>query len=58
MWRYGQVCAHSRVMPAGATHLARAAHTGVDLFLTNDRELPDLVIPGIHFIAGLDVNLF
>jgi uncharacterized protein len=56
--RYGQIRGNSRVAPADAIHLACAANAGVDLFLTNDRELRDLVIPGIHFIAGLDVNLF
>ena len=56
--RYGQIRGSSRVTPADAIHLASAGHAGVDLFLTNDRELRDLVIPGIHFIAGLDVNLF
>lgn len=56
--RYGQIRGSSRVTPADAIHLASAAHAGVDLFLTNDRELHNLVIPGIHFIAGLDVNLF
>ncbi|MGB7762481.1 MAG: PIN domain-containing protein [Bryobacteraceae bacterium] len=56
--RYGQIRGGSRVSPADAIHLASAAHAGVDLFLTNDRELRNLVIPGIHFIAGLDVNLF
>jgi len=38
--------------------LASAAEAGVDLFLTNDRQLPGLVIPGIQFIAGMGVNLF
>ncbi len=56
--RYGQIRGNSRVTPADAIHLASAGHAGVDLFLTNDRELPGLVIPGIHFIAGLNVNLF
>ena len=56
--RYGQIRGSSRVSPADAIHLASAAHAGVDLFLTDDRELRSLVIPGIHFIAGLDVNLF
>jgi predicted nucleic acid-binding protein len=56
--RYGQIRGSTRVTPADAIHLASAGHAGVDLFLTNDRELRDLVIPGIHFIAGLDVNLF
>ncbi len=41
-----------------ALHLATAAHAGVDLFLTNDRRLNKLAIPGIQFIAGLDTDLF
>jgi len=56
--RYGRIRGAFRVTPADAIHLASASQAGVDLFLTNDRELSDLVIPGIHFIAGLDVSLF
>jgi len=56
--RYAQIRAKHRVAPADAIHLATAAQAGVDLFLTNDRRLSNLVIPGIDFIAGLDVNLF
>ena len=46
------------VSPADAIHLACAAEAKVDLFLTNDTLLIGKVIPGIQFIAGLDVNLF
>ena len=56
--RYARIRANNRVSPADAIHLACAAQAGVNLFLTNDRDLPKLVIPGIDFIAGLDVNLF
>jgi predicted nucleic acid-binding protein len=56
--RYARIRANNRVAPADAIHLASAAQSGVNLFLTNDRKLPKLVIPGIDFIAGLDVNLF
>src|SRR5947209_2324808 len=56
--RYAQIRARNRVSPADAIHLASAAAAGVDLFLTNDRRLAKLVIDGIDFIAGLDVNLF
>ena len=56
--RYAQIRGGCRLSPADAIHLASAAHAGVDLFFTNDRKLTDLIIPGIHFIAGLDVNLF
>lgn len=56
--RYAQIRAANRVSPADAIHLACAAVAGVNLFLTNDHKLSKLVIPGIDFIAGLDVNLF
>ena len=56
--RYAQIRAKTRVDSPDAIHLASAAGAGVDLFLTNDRALTKLVIPGIDFIAGLDVNLF
>ncbi|HEY7838794.1 MAG TPA: hypothetical protein VIC54_09360 [Terriglobales bacterium] len=41
-----------------ALHLAIAATAGVNLFLTNDRRLHRLKVPGIDFIAGLDTNLY
>ena len=56
--RYGRIRGTTRVSPADAIHLACAAQSGVDLFLTNDQRVRDLVIDGIHFIAGMDVNLF
>ena len=46
------------VKPLDALHLAVAATAGVDLFLTNDRRLHRLAIPGISFIATLDTELF
>jgi uncharacterized protein len=55
---YARIRAGQRVSPADAIHLASAANAGVDLFLTNDHRLRSLVIPGINFIAGMDVNLF
>ena len=55
---YARIRAGNRVSPADAIHLASAATVGVDLFLTNDHRLQSLAIPGIHFIAGMDVNLF
>jgi uncharacterized protein len=56
--RCAQIRAQHGVSMADAIHLACAAHAGVDLFLTNDAVLPGKVIPGIHFIARLDTNLF
>lgn len=41
-----------------ACNLASAAEAKVDLFLTNDRKLVGKMIPGIQFIAGLDVSLY
>jgi predicted nucleic acid-binding protein len=55
---YARIRANHPVSPADSIHLASAAHAGVDLFLTNDHRLQSLAIPGIHFIAGMDVNLF
>jgi len=55
---YAAIRGKHRVSPADAIHLASAAQAGVDLFLTNDRRLQPLAIPGIDFIAGMDVNLF
>jgi uncharacterized protein len=40
--------------PPDAIHLATAAAAETDLFLTNDKQLLRLQIPGIKFIAGLD----
>ena len=55
---FARIRASHRVSPADAIHLASAANAGVDLFLTNDHRLQPLAIPGIHFIAGIDVSLF
>lgn len=56
--RYASIRALHSVSPADAIQLAAAGQARVDLFLTNDRPLVGKVIPGIQFIAGLDVNLF
>jgi uncharacterized protein len=55
--RYAQIRAGYPVSPADAIHLASAAEAGVDLFVSNDKDLHSLVIPGISFIAGLDLKL-
>ena len=55
---YSIIRAQHGVSPADAIHLACAAEARVDLFLTNDAKLVAKVIPGIQFIAGLDVNLY
>jgi predicted nucleic acid-binding protein len=56
--RYAQIRARNAVTPADSIHLASAAEAGVQLFITNDRQLAKLNIDQIDFIAGLDVNLY
>lgn len=41
-----------------ALHLAIAASSGVDLFLTNDRRLHRVVMPDLPFIASLETDIF
>ena len=53
-WRYASLRATHRIRNADAIQLACAAHFGVDLFITNDKELHRLNIPGIGFIAPLE----
>ena len=55
---YARIRANNKVAPADAIHLASAAAAGVDLFLTNDRSLQRIIVPGIQFVAGMDVDLF
>lgn len=52
--RYSIIRAETRVSQADGIHLASAAATGVDLFITNDVKLRKLEIPGIRFFADLD----
>jgi predicted nucleic acid-binding protein len=53
-WRYATLRATHALRNADAIQLACAAHFGVDLFITNDKELHKLNVPGIGFIAPLD----
>ena len=55
---FARLRATAHVSAADAIHLACAASSGVDLFLTNDAGLHKLRVPGIQFIAGLNVNVF
>jgi len=54
---YARIRGSTNVASPDAIHLACAAVAGTDLFLTNDRNLVGKVIPGIQFIAGLDLNI-
>ena len=53
-WRFASLRATHSLRSADAVQLACAAHSGVDLFLTNDQRLHSLNIPGIGFITPLD----
>lgn len=55
---FARLRATTNVSPADAIHLACAASSGVDLFITHDKTLHKLRVNGIQFIAGLDVNVF
>jgi uncharacterized protein len=54
---YAEIRAQHGVSSADVIHLACAASAGIDLFLTNDKNLVGKIIPGIQFIAGLDTNI-
>jgi predicted nucleic acid-binding protein len=55
---YADIRANFPVKTPDAIHLATAAEIRADLFLTNDKQLHRLTIPGISFIAGLDGTIF
>lgn len=55
---FASIRAKGGISPPDAIHLATAAEARTDLFLTNDKYLHGLTIPGIHFITGLDGKLF
>lgn len=55
---YGAVRAQANISAQDAIHIATASHKGVDLFITNDKKLQKLSVPGIRFIAGLDGRLW
>ena len=43
-----------KIKTADSIHLASAGAAGVDLFLTGDKDLTKLHVPGIHFIADFN----
>lgn len=55
---FARIRARLPVSAADAIQLACAAEARVDLFLTHDRGLANKHVPGIQFVANLDVNLF
>ena len=55
---YSQIRATTKITTPDAIHLACAAAEGVDVFITNDTNLPKLIVPGIGKIVGLGTNTF
>lgn len=51
---FAQLRAKKKVKIADSIHLACAASGGIDLFLTGDKELVRLDVPGIQFIADFN----
>jgi uncharacterized protein len=52
--QYAQIRGTTAVTPPDAIHLASAAQSGTDLFLTNDKRLVGKSVPGIQFIASIE----
>jgi predicted nucleic acid-binding protein len=55
---YARIRGSQGVNSSDAIHLAAAAQSGTDLFLTNDKRLLGKFVPGIQFIAALDTQFF
>jgi uncharacterized protein len=54
---FGRIRARHGTSAPDSIHLACASMASVDLFLTGDRKLTRLHIPGIRFITGLETGL-
>jgi predicted nucleic acid-binding protein len=51
---YAELRATSLIKSPDAIQLSCAAAAGVELFVTNDKSLQRLRVPGIHFVTSLD----
>lgn len=56
--QYSSIRSQHSIAPPDAIHLACAATEGIDVFITNDKNLMGKPVAGIQFIVGLDTNLF
>jgi uncharacterized protein len=54
---FSQLRAKEKLHIADSIHLACAASAGIDLFLTGDKKLPKLDVPGIQFIADFTLPI-
>ena len=52
--RYAAIRMDNSIKAPDAIQLAVAASAECDLFVTNDDRLSKKIVPGIHFISGLD----
>jgi predicted nucleic acid-binding protein len=55
---FARIRAEHKTAAADSIHLACAASYGVDVFITEDKKILKLRIPGIKFIVGIDTDLF
>ena len=55
---FGHLRAREKLRVADCIHLACAASAGIDLFLTGDKQLFRLDVPGIQFIADFNSPIF
>lgn len=55
---FSRLRAKQKLRVADAIHLACAASAKVDLFLTGDKQLVKLAVPGVQFIADFYTPLF
>jgi uncharacterized protein len=55
---FAQLRAIQKLRVADSIHLACAGAAGIDLFLTGDKQLLKVHVPGINFIADFDTPLF
>jgi uncharacterized protein len=54
---FSQLRARRKLKTANCIHLACAASAGIDLFLTGDKQLLKVDVPGIHFIADFNTPI-
>ena len=54
---FSRLRAKHKLKVADSIHLASAASAGIDLFLTGDKQLMGLDVPGVQFIADFNTPL-
>jgi hypothetical protein len=54
---FGQLRARSRLKIANAINLACAASAGIDMYLTGDKQLIGMYVPGVQFIADFNAQI-